>query len=592
MMNFDFDVAAFAVALFNALYGAYFLISRPRKKEGRQRLIKKAALQALVGTSIILFLVLISPALRSVFGWIIVHVFSKTEATSLNSSLIKQYSFEKNSKVHILVAPFKEYGNSDKASKVGIILSDYIVTELTRNLSDSILQLEVRLLPEKLTPYIRNHDDAVWWGDTLNADIVVWGDISPPLFNFQEFFVIPNLTLVSSIRSFGSKIRLETVKGISSRPVGFPFPQQLLETPSQLALFLVGHSFYLKANYDQAIKSFEKAISYSFNLKVPYADNLYYYLGSAYFNKALSTGSILFTNKRNSDLEKAEKAFLMTLSINPQHVYALNGLGAVCAQQYQPDFKECLTFFQNVIKIDSTNFFAYGNLAFALLNLGEFDEALRLCEKQLEILHHYPEELHTQKISVLEKIALIYTNRREFSKAESLCLDVLKIAPEPQASRIYTILGYALWRQGKIDESHELFLKAHKKYPENPLITANLGGSYLEKEKYQEGLYYSKQVINHLSFESRIQMLFNIFGAYCIMRNKDSASVYFKLVQNYLAIPILSQDGLSMIEWIQHGDSPHNGFDQKMYADSLVHFFIDPYLSKLDKNKSHLKAVN
>ena len=586
-MNFDFDVAAFAVALFNALYGAYFLISRPRKKEGRQRLVKKAAFQALIGSTAILLLVLISPALRASIGWAISHLFYGPSGAVTDVSLMKQYSFTDESKVHILVAPFKEYGNPDKSSKTGIILADYVSTELERNSIDSTLQIDVRLLPEKLVPYLKSHNDAILWGDSLNADIVVWGEITPPLFNFQEFFISPNLTLVRAIRGFGSKIHLSTIRGVSPRPLDIPFPKQLLQSPYQLGLFLIGYSFYLKSNYDGAIHYFQKAISYSNNLGSTYIDNLYYYLGSSFFRKANSTGDVVyFSDSLNTDLERAKENFKTSLSLNPKNVYALNGLGAICIAQYRPDYKESITYFQKAIEIDSTILFAYANLALAYMNFQQPDEALSLLKKGLKIAEGFPDEMQSEKVSIWTLFAMAYNFKGEFFKAESLYVEALKLAPKERVTRIYAELAYTLWRQNKIDKALQILIEGDKIYPQDLLIVGNLGAVYFEKGEYQKGLFYSKQAIKSVRGDLRASFLFNIFGYYCIEANKDSAGAYFELLKEWLNVPLLGYNGLSTLQWILYGNMMSRGFDEKILSSPTFRRFIAPYLSGIDIEKT------
>ncbi len=79
---------------------------------------------------------------------------------------------------------------------------------------------------------------------------------------------------------------------------------------------------------------------------------------------------------------EAESVFEHVLSINIENLDALNGLGAVFANQ--GEIEKGMNYFDKALEIDSEYASALSNKAAAFRDLGKYDESIRIYDKVLE----------------------------------------------------------------------------------------------------------------------------------------------------------------------------------------------------------------
>lgn len=80
-----------------------------------------------------------------------------------------------------------------------------------------------------------------------------------------------------------------------------------------------------------------------------------------------------------------------------------------------------------------------------------------------------------------------------YKDAEREAREAVKLAPDyPEACHH---LGYALLAQGKVEESLEWLLKAHKSLPDNQKLLARLGKAHVALGKFKEGESFCRQAL-------------------------------------------------------------------------------------------------
>lgn len=504
-----------------------------------------------------------------------------SKETTTQIDLTKNKFQEDSSVINILVTSFREYGEPGKASKVGTIIADYITTELRRMKEDSLLKIDVEfLLPEKLL-YIENHSEALSLGDTLNADIIIWGEIDRPYYPSQEWYIKPHLTLRRGIREFDSKVDLETVRTLSPRPLSISFPKQLLARPRQLVLFLIGYSYYLKAysslsetEFDNAIYYFQEAVEVK-TIKTDYLDVLHYYLGSAFFGK-FSYCDTGFKKGVNTSLKKAEDAFNTSSSINPRNAYALNGLGAVELKQYKPDYEAAIEYFYAAIDIDPLIIPIQVNLSYLyVLHHKDYDKAINLLKKTL--LHFPNLENQNYEFMVHTNLALAYLHKKDFPKAEALCTAAIDRYPKDYGN--WVNLSMALHYQGKFDQEYEACLEAYKIDSNHPTVLFNLGTIFAQRKEYSKAISYIKSAFSNFTADEKIICHFHIFGIYCLQSNKGSAKYYFDRVKDHLDTPIRNLvPSESILDSILCEPLPIGSFEHQLILNPMFRNFLEPYL--------------
>ena len=546
METYFLAIIGIFISIFTALYGVYYFIDRPRKKETRKKLVLKAFKHDVIITIVLVILLIISPLIRNV---IIVNFnifsFDRTSNPQINELLLKNI-FKNDTSVKVLVTPFREFGTKSNVKNVGNILADYISTKLDESYDKNELDIEIKWISDTLIDQVNNHQSALEIGDVTGADIVIWGELIPPLFQFQEYYILPHLTLRRPIRDIGNSIDFNVVRILSSRAVGFPFPKQLLDSPNQFLLFIIGYYYFLENNWSFAINNFEESINVN-SKEITYLDNIYYYLGSTYIAKIWSTGSVN-SEEGQFYLEKAKDAFLQAIDINEYNPYALNGLGVVEYYSQSKSTEEVIKYYKAALNIDSSLIFVSSNLANKYIESNQPDSAIPLLKKELEIANKYPNDLERSKAGTLKKLALAYYQMGDFNKAESIFVKIIKTIPVELSWDSYSDLSFLYYSQGKFDQALSILIDINDKMPNNPFIKANLGTMYLQIKEYEKGVSLMKQALTTLPPDHQIQYSYNIFSGYCLLNNPDSASFYFQKVEKYLDQPLGSLLGQSLLD--------------------------------------------
>lgn len=95
------------------------------------------------------------------------------------------------------------------------------------------------------------------------------------------------------------------------------------------------------------------------------------------------------------DYKGAEKAYRLSIEINPKFMGAYNGLGFLLKSQKRYD--ESIETFNKAMKVDPYNLIAYNNLASLLIYLKRFEEAEGVYRKAREIAPTHPITEHIKR---------------------------------------------------------------------------------------------------------------------------------------------------------------------------------------------------
>ncbi len=170
---------------------------------------------------------------------------------------------------------------------------------------------------------------------------------------------------------------------------------------------------------------------------------------------------------QRGDSRGAEMSARRALELDSQSPEAHNLLGYVAA--LQGEFEDAVESYREAISLDDTYLEAMLNAAEVYIHpLGEFDEAIRMCDQALALAENDDELVDTL---LLKFDALL--GKGELDAAKALCS---RFPPGPFENPNHTFLvGRALYETGDIDRAAPLIEESVKRSPKNPEATYYLG---------------------------------------------------------------------------------------------------------------------
>lgn len=170
---------------------------------------------------------------------------------------------------------------------------------------------------------------------------------------------------------------------------------------------------------------------------------------------------------QRGDSRGAELSARRALELDNQSPEAHNLLGYVAA--LQGEFEDAIESYREAIALDDTYLEAMLNAAEVYIHpLGEFDEAIRMCDQALELAENDDELVDTL---LLKFDALL--GMGELDAAKSLCA---RFPEGPFENPNHTFLvGRALYETGDLERAAPLIEEAVKKNPKNSEATYYLG---------------------------------------------------------------------------------------------------------------------
>lgn len=170
---------------------------------------------------------------------------------------------------------------------------------------------------------------------------------------------------------------------------------------------------------------------------------------------------------QRGDSRGAEQSARRALELDSQSPEAYNLLGYVGA--LQGDFEDAVEYYRQAIALDDGYLEAMLNAAEVYIHpLGEFEEALALCDQALDLAQNDDEVVDTL---LLKFDALLGLN--ELDRARELCA---RFPEGPFENPNHTFLvGRALYEVGEVERSAPLVEQAVKDSPKNPEAFYYLG---------------------------------------------------------------------------------------------------------------------
>ncbi len=182
-------------------------------------------------------------------------------------------------------------------------------------------------------------------------------------------------------------------------------------------------------------------------------------------------------------LEDAIKAYMKSMSIDPNYAFAYNNLGI--AYKDQENQHLAIDYFKKAISIQPDFLDAYNNLAATLSEQGEFEEAIALCKKAISIQPDFAEAFNN--------MGAIYREQGNLNDA-LLAIKKAKLL-KPDYADAYNNLGAVLQDQGNYEEAIKVFKKAISFQPDHAETYNNLGVSLSDKGRIDESIEAHKKAI-------------------------------------------------------------------------------------------------
>ncbi len=175
------------------------------------------------------------------------------------------------------------------------------------------------------------------------------------------------------------------------------------------------------------------------------------------------------------------------------------------------DWRDEKTIWQAAIRVDPQNPLPYGGLAVVYIQAGQYDEAINLIKKDLE--------LNQPNAELSSDLGLAYEKKGDIEKAIEQHQKALKINPEYYPPHVY--LGNIYLKQEKYDLAEKEYKSALQIKKDDPFILSYLGDVYYNQKKYGQALQIYIQAFN--LNPSSDQLSLNIGLAYLKLSKIDLA---------------------------------------------------------------------
>jgi Flp pilus assembly protein TadD len=198
----------------------------------------------------------------------------------------------------------------------------------------------------------------------------------------------------------------------------------------------------LKANYEEAIKKFEKVISLNKGYK-----SVYYNIGEAYY--------------RLGKPDKAEYYLNQSIEIKPQESAAYNTLAII--YQAKGMFKESIKLLLQAINIDKNNPTIYQTLGGVLVKVGKFKESIVILNEAIR--------LDPTDVGAYNNLGGAYAHLKDYENAIKFCKKSAELCPKNHLTLNNLAILYNL--AGKPEEAKNLITALITKFPDNIAIKTN-----------------------------------------------------------------------------------------------------------------------
>ncbi len=269
------------------------------------------------------------------------------------------------------------------------------------------------------------------------------------------------------------------------------------------------------------------------------------------------------TQKQLKNDTAALAAFRKTIDIDPRHEKAYMELGRLLKKRN--DLVGAIEAYNNVLKLNNTNTAALTELAstyyqnnniqqaedsyrkaLALLSLGEEQILVKYNlstvlydEKKIDDAEKYAREAYegignvktdSSKVNIIYNYALILEKNGKTELAIPCYMEVLKINPNHNKTKINLGVMYMTLEPPSVDTALNLFLQVYNSQNDNFEANNNLGSAYLLKEDYVNSIKFFQ---NALKIEPKNDAVrYNLAKAYAKNEDYNNAkTIYLDLLK-------------------------------------------------------------
>jgi len=158
---------------------------------------------------------------------------------------------------------------------------------------------------------------------------------------------------------------------------------------------------------------------------------------------------------------------------------------AICSNIQSGYWKDSLSLCTHALKVTKDNYKAHFNMAVALRDTDEFDEAAAEFQKCLQIKPDTP--------LALNGLGIIFGRQGKFAQAGEYFTKALNIDPNLKDARIN--LGYVLTNQGKLDSAVANFDESLRINPDSALTHYHLGQVLVQVGKINEAVAHFEKAV-------------------------------------------------------------------------------------------------
>ncbi len=399
----------------------------------------------------------------------------------------------------------------------------------------SVTSLRVEVEPTRLIG--EDQDEARKLGERYGASMVIWGAdtgvrITVNFLNLKE----PDYAAAAVKISETERTQLANPKAYA-RFITTDLPGQL----TFLALYAVGRSYYIQADYSQAIQVIEKAVAaFPPQLTLPQgAAEAYFRLGWLYQEQTQYDPAVVaytraielnydplaspYNNRglayyNQSDYERAITDYKKAIELDPKSVFAYTNRGWTYYKQ--GDYERAIADYNKAIELDPKNALAYNNRGTAYHDQGDYERAIADYNKAIELNHDplswpytnrgnayadqgdYEQAIadYTKAIELDPKYAPAYNNRgtayHDQGDYERAITDYNKaIELDPKYAFAYNNRGTAYYNQGDYERAIADYNKAIELDPKYAFAYTNRGNAYYNQGDYERAITdYTKAI--------------------------------------------------------------------------------------------------
>ncbi len=299
-------------------------------------------------------------------------------------------------------------------------------------------------------------------------------------------------------------------------------------------------------NLDKALEALKKEIK-----KNPKSDEGYYFLGYVLGEKGDIKGmlenfdkSMAISDKFAKNIEESKK-YHWADGFNKGVQLFNKGAKYAGTDSSKTFFQKAIESFNGAIMCEPDSADTYKNLAYAYLNIGDQDAAIKPLKKLLELTKTADAYVQLGNILLQKGVILNDVGKKDeamekFNKAISVLEEGRKLYPEN--GDILLLLSNSYIAAGKLDVAKEAFKAGVEKEPENKIYRYNYGSLLLNAKEYKEA---AKQLAKAIELDPEYEnALYNLAVTYvkwgAEIREADPESDSYQ--EKYkLALPLLEK---------------------------------------------------